>query len=241
MFAKLFLVVVCFVCCSFTGASAQTVPVLPVAGLGAAEFSIDTNGTKDFIWRRPPEVEFVFLSGCGGGGNGHQGDVNGLVHAGGGRSSTYQTVLVKVSGDTYKITLGSGGENTVFAGEGVTITFKAGEIGISSKVLLNGVVQGIDRDSTGEASPFGAGAEASTNENGHGRDASAKCAGGGGGMHEGTSGRGGPGFLSIQPLPDLARFARVLGIIEKLSQSTPDSPGLNEIDPAISEPTPQNQ
>jgi hypothetical protein len=210
-------------CCA--GTSAQTVTEIPVADLGAAEFAVDANGKKEFIWRRPPEVEYVMLSGCGGGGNGHAGDGIGFIHAGGGEASKLLTVLVRVNGDAYKVVLGAGGENTVFSGEGVTITFVAGATGISA-VLTQPFVgeQNIDRDSRGGDSPFGIGAEASTIQNGHGRDASVRCAGGGGGLHQGKSGSGGPGFLTIYPMPDLARFARVLGIIEKLSQENKVSP-----------------
>ena len=55
--------------------------------------------------------------------------------------------------------------------------------------------------------------------------AKSRCAGGGGGLAARSikeastkaGGQGGPGYLVVFPLPDIARFARVLAMLDKLA------------------------
>ena len=85
----------------------------PEAAIEPAEFTIkiDEQTKKeivDFEWRRPPEVTYVLLFGCGGGSSGYQADQDGGGYAGG-AAAPVLTLLVPVSADIYKIKIGGGG------------------------------------------------------------------------------------------------------------------------------------
>lgn len=59
-----------------------------------------------WTWRRPSDVEYAFVSGCGAGGDGAPSVLVGGVFAGGrgGRSSSYSTIIVgPLKGDTYLV------------------------------------------------------------------------------------------------------------------------------------------
>ena len=77
---------------------------------------------------------------------------------------------------------------------------------------------------SGELSPFGKGGVA-TGGPAHQAAATAWCSGGAGSLNGYASGKGGPGFLRIFPLPDIGRFARVLATIEKLSSEQASDSG----------------
>lgn len=84
----------------------------PEAAIEPAEFTIkiDEQTKKeivDFEWRRPPEVTYVLLFGCGGGSSGYQADQDGGGYAGG-AAAPVLTLLVPVSADIYKIKIGGG-------------------------------------------------------------------------------------------------------------------------------------
>lgn len=115
------------------GASSDTDAVLDNFSLGAVEF---TDSTKPHSWNRPPNVRYVVLQGCGGGGAGGNGSGQG------GEGSAVETQLIgPLTAATYTVTLGKGGfnlpdlvqhptgtpsEDTTFVGEGTAVTFLGG-------------------------------------------------------------------------------------------------------------------
>lgn len=183
------------------------------------------NAAGKEIWHRPPEVKHVLITACGGGGSGadHQristsGPAPSNYIAGkGGSSAPIETLIVKVDAEKYEITIGNGGERTVFAWDGGQIAFVPGETGGRP-------------DGNGAASAMGTGGGPPSqmyNRSFNGNPGLGNCAGGGGSGLYSLGGKGAPGYLAIVPLPDLNRFARVLGIIESLAGS-PESPPIGD-------------
>ena len=196
-----------------------------------ASLSPQTYNSGTHKWRRPPEVKFVLLTGCGGGGGGMAFDASPDGSIGiSGTASKVITLVIPVQGDIYDIVIGNGGSfsltatNTTFSGEGVgTIS-----LGGASAPFQN---LGFDYPNMrGEASPFGPGGkflEYATVPTLGVTNAQTKCAGGGGALGRWlgtTDGRGGSGFLTVVPLPDMDRFSRVLGVIEELNAPPPNTP-----------------
>lgn len=186
---------------------------IPVASMEPQTFKVkaaEKVDVQEFTWRRPSEVSFVLLHGCGGGGNGgraHQTEDGAIGR--GGVASIPITILIAVTADSYAVKIGKGGEDTTFLGEGIALKFGHGS---------NASGGGID----GEASPYGPGGKGAA-RNTAPVAGSAVCSGGGGDFpyrvkaRDSKGAAGGPGFLIVYPLPDIARFARVLAIVEKLS------------------------
>lgn len=184
------------------------------------------SGGGDHVWHRPPEVQWVIISACGGGGGGGTAayvlnpvDNKQVLRVGkGGTAAQVSTVIAAVSADKYAIHLGAGGEpgdgeSTRLSGDDLTLSFPAGA-GDSN----NGGV--------GQPSVLGeggaAGVMAPDGNPGSGSKGNGSCAGGGAGYpvvsQQVKGGAGATGYMAIVPLPDMARFARVLSIIEELAK-----------------------
>ncbi|MCS4243142.1 hypothetical protein M2418_002673 [Rhizobium sp. BIGb0125] len=199
----------------------------------------------DYTWLRPPEVQFVLLTFCGGGGGG--GRVRPPPPSGGssgrtnlpalsGDSSPAMTILIRVDQEKYQIRVGrggvgDGGQNAPAKdGEDTTITLATGilrAVGGKSNVL----------EKEGGSTFLGSGGIKSS------PNATGNCAGG---YQAGPTivrpfvpaGNGSDGYVSIFPMPDMARFARVLALLENVPP--PPSPRQDTGETAPTNPTPAN-
>lgn len=220
---------------------------------GAVEFE---GSGATHTWRRPPEVKYVLVSGCGGGGGGTgryfgSSPIPGVASAAtrnglGGFASEEHLHLVKVTADAYTIVIGGGGAggtnpntlndgvsstgkaggNTTFAGSDVSLTFSGGgsrSLFAPTQNVPSDYFFGVDNfDRTdGEGSSRGPGGRGAKANNESGTAAVIPCTGGGGAARQAglSGGQGAPGFLTVFPLPDIARFARVLALLEDLSSN----------------------
>lgn len=192
---------------------------IPAISLDTVRFEI-VEQAHTYQWRRPPETRFVVLNGCGGGGAGRtvSTSIGSNRQQFGGLSAPVLSVIVPVSDDVYSITIGHGGgmklnergrridgaHNTVFSGGDTTITFP-GASHIRGGQIKNSL--------QGEGSVFGPGAGLQSG------DANAKslCSGG-----AAPDGRGGNGFLIVQPVMDLSRWVRLLENLEQIN-AEPDA------------------
>ncbi|ACM39588.1 RTX toxin [Allorhizobium ampelinum] len=198
---------------------AEETPTVPPANLAVQILNFDA-ANPTVPWIRPPEVQFVLLSGCGGGGGGGTTTVTGSgsntnrVPGKGGGAARLYTIIVPVKADRYDITIGDGGGS---AANGMPTTMTGAGAGAAA-ITLGGGQQGSSVSADGEASPFGPGGKGGTSV----AEASGKnpCSGGGGSAAYWTAvgGKGAPGQLTIMPIPDLARFGRVMAMVEDLSQ-----------------------
>lgn len=111
----------------------------------------------EYEWKRPEQVRFALLIGCGGGGGGGASLQN---HAGGGgegaRVSTY--LLGPLKDDVYKIRLGKGGDSaaagadTTFEAEGTAVRLRGARAGRGAS-LVGGYYIGAPR--TGSEAAYG--------------------------------------------------------------------------------------
>lgn len=176
-----------------------------------------------FKWRRPPEVHFVVISGCGAGNDGldftQTPSDMGLGYSGGngGRAALPVTQLLGPLIDPiYTVTLRrGGGQATSFAAEHITISLPGGQGHLGAGRMIADRFEPTD----GEPSIYGPGGKGTIQVFGNhapGGAAPTDCAGGGGGGASNPrggprlGGLGGPGRLAIYPLPDLDRVFRVL-------------------------------
>ena len=196
---------------AYVGVAASQTPTAIAVPEAKLEPQIYKTPGAEGTWRRPPEVRFILLSGCGGGGGGlpqrSLEGTAGTVRAAGGGAAPVATLVLAVSSDTYKFRVANPGQDTVFEGsDQPKIVFRAGIAGRSPTF-------------DGETSPYGAGGTG-----GRVAQAGNACAGGGAidGVQNGAAGGG--GYLVIHPLPDIARFARVLATIEQLSAEPKETP-----------------
>ena len=229
--------VIAFIVAAYGTEAVGQPPPITEASISPQEFRA---AGADATWRRPPEVTHILLHGCGGGGGGTSGtqvpagesvsDVPGL---GGGAAPTV-TLVLTVKSDTYTIKVGGGGPGN---NAGADTTFKGS--GNDVNVALPGGAAGMGPGQTGSRSPFAAGGTGGAGR-APGNPAGGPCAGGGGAALPGVNGgAGGPGFVVVYPLPDLARFSRVLSTIEKLSSdqaAQPEQPPGQNSPPGSSTP-----
>jgi hypothetical protein len=75
-----------------------------VPDLPAGDWNPGSN--REYCWRRPNDVHYVLLSGCGGGAGGDWADHGG---SGGGGAPITTLLVGPLDGDVYTITLGTGG------------------------------------------------------------------------------------------------------------------------------------
>lgn len=169
------------------------------------------DGADEYIanWRKPSDVAYVLISGCGAGGDGASSTPNGIFVAGGqgGRAANYTTVLVgPLTADRYQVSVKRGGAAaSVIVGDDLNLVFAGGN-GIEA--ALAAVFDGSD----GAGSIFGAGG-AGGKAGKPGGQTMVACAGGGGGGGQVAKpgGRGGAGRVVIFPVPDLERLFDVMG------------------------------
>lgn len=202
---------------------------LPAANAQVAEPNLAIStfyySGQEKIWVKPPEVTHAIISACGGGGGGGGGEQGsaGNFAGSGGEAAAFDTIIVELTATTYKVRVGFGG---VSNRDGSPTTFIADDSSLSLYFFggLVGQPMGDNSNEGGEGLPgiFGGGGipgAFATGAEHSGGAATAHCAGGGGAARQGLAigGKGGNGYLAILPVPDLARFARVLGALETLS------------------------
>ena len=220
-------------CGAAVGEDEQPAVAIPKASMSPAVFKYTGEDRKKedyskFNWRRPTEVSFVLMTGCGGGGGGGPGSrISGIGGgpmggAQGGASRVETHLAGPLTASSYQVLIGRGGEG----GEAGKMTEI---IGTDFHFSFEGGDRGTARDSgpraaeQGEASPYGPGGIGGLARK-QGEDSSSPCAGGGGGggkrdlADQPLGGRGGDGRLIIYPLPDVQRMLDYMSTIDLRSK-----------------------
>lgn len=206
-----------------------TTPACQHEGIVSYDPLVYDKPTKKCLWRRPENVRFLYLQGCGGGAGGQsQGDRKkfkdsglGLPRffpgVGGGAGELISVVIGPLSQDTYEISVGdiampdAGGNATSFSGSDANVLFQGGALGAGNGrrsafaqggVSAAGQIFGTDGDAS-----LGAGGDGASFVVPNVKNATdgGRCAGGGGGIKQGpnkdlAAGNGGAGYLLVIPL-----------------------------------------